>query len=527
MTKARASTVFSPHLCPLRVAIAVIFGVWSVWASCFSSAADDAPLKERATVAEKPVEEVQVLVTDREDNAIEGALVTKLNWLQNADAEVAEPIFSNNEGVFRFPKPVEGDDSGYVMIYKPDYAVGAVNLAVMPAQVRLHRMKPVAVRIVGPDGEPVRGAEVSVGEVHFQDEFLQSNIAPTIREQTKVTTRDDGWAILRCTRPEFLESVNVKTSEYGTQTFASEFDERRFSVLQLHPTTSGVAKLEHSSGDVKGWKIIGTKINYDEGFHEKESDTAEGTDHLLPVSVEQIGEFDGDGEAVLPHLLLDRESYFIVVDAERNLRSGLTSKGTLGENTLVANVKPLASESGRVFFGYVREEKSEKPLEGVEVSLHMQDRIGLKPISVTSDQEGRFEAKLCEGTWQINLVHAPQHHYKPRGMAAWFVINDQSGPQLDDFTLSPGRLLKGKIEGVKLALHRARWIQVYFDESKDYQNSAFGKYDPEGNFEVTVPVGETPAAFQIVSREGYDGSLEILSANPFRLGPTVAENDAQ
>jgi len=167
---------------------------------------------------------VAATVTDRDDKPIEGAKVVALRWFDQGDAD-APVVLTNAEGEFEFAinegkNTEESHLSNYVIIHKEGYAVGALNLDHLPARARLWPKKPVAVRVLDAQQKPLAGARVTLGEIGFDDEFLHANIPPSLAEEIGVISRDDGWAILRSARPEFVHSVTVAAEGFGTQEFA-------------------------------------------------------------------------------------------------------------------------------------------------------------------------------------------------------------------------------------------------------------------------------------------------------------------
>ena len=427
---------------------------------------------------------IEAVVTDRDDNPIEGATVSALEWFEGA--EVQRPKFkTDSSGVFRMPALNESQ-SGYVMIYKPGFCVGALNMRALPARARLHPMKPIALRIVDADGDPVSDAEVSLGDVSFHDEFLQAFPPPALKEMTTVKSRDDGWAILRACRPEYLLQVNVESKGYGIQTFGGPFNDKKFVVLELDRTVPANIKIESDFGSVDGWTVMGFPYNFAERNFSSDGRVDKQTGHMLPISVAERATVDNDGVASLKHMLLAEPIHLLLLDDELNKRACETIVATKKDDEFVFKPLPLLKDKHQTYFGFVRDQENQEPIEGVRLKYFSYTSLNTQEVTAVTDSSGRFELELCNGNWVLDVLTVPENYSDFLNQRINVEIGDDTESKLPDIQLFRGKTVSGRIEGVDLAIRRARWLHVSWSEHDGSEKVYYGKFLPDGSFNLRV-----------------------------------------
>jgi hypothetical protein len=322
----------------------------------------------------KPERVVQAMVTDREDRPIEGAQVSRLHWFGQDQSDEPQ-ILTNARGEFDFA--VEGDSrdrvlANYVVIYKEGYALGALNLDTLPARARLWPKKPVALRIVDAQQRAVAGARVALEEVGFDDEFLHANVPPSLDQATGTISRDDGWAILRSTRPEFLHSVRVDAEGYGSQSFACRFSVSKFKVLQLWETSLATLKVLDGEAAAAGWTVMATSNDWmaQSAGNEDWADKNLLNGNLLPTGISFTGTTDQDGRVRMEHALVRRRVNLLLFDTSKTWRgsgSVVALEHAQPDATLTAS--PSREQEGQEYTCRVLQSGSGEPVTDVKVTF--------------------------------------------------------------------------------------------------------------------------------------------------------------
>jgi hypothetical protein len=103
------------------------------------------------------------------------------------------------------------------------------------------------------------------------------------------------------------------------------------------------------------------------------------------------------------------------------------------------------------------------------------------------------------------------------------LIEEDGGHQLADLYVPKGKVIQGKIQGVDLAIRRARWIHVSWADDEGESGRLHGRFQPDGSFAVTIPESATADIFEIVAVGGGNDVLVIKSRDPLVL-TSSAEN---
>lgn len=473
-----------------------------------------------ANEAKESPEFLSGVVTDREGKPIQGASVVSIRWGGKEFAQ-QEVVQSNAKGEFQYPfTDIDMQlESRYVAIHKAGYAVNALNLAAQPAQVRLWPMKPVAMRIVDNLGEPVAGASVVANVISFDDEFLQSELPRELAKLNAVVSRPDGWAILRCTRPPDLQSVHVSKEGFGTQAFATSFQETRFNVFRLCETHKAVINLTRNGKPVDGWLVKGA---VGDGWVNSELDENRDpkNDQLLPVGIAFNAKTTEAGSVTIDHALIDRDMFASVIDAKRRYR------GTHGFRCLPDGPSPTldfqsrSDEVGKSYSVVVQDADTAERIANAKIRFWQnQDVIGDQPETV-SDKNGVAEVKLIPGYWSVYCKKAPDGYCAAIASEERFLAKEDVG-ELPAIKLWKGKTIRGKIVDADLTVPRTRWLHVDWEiaKAKDEvtEGKSYGSYDGSGAFQVVVPTAATPTAYRIVQHGEHQGTLEIRSSEPLEL----------
>ncbi len=475
------------------------------------------------TLAEAPVtRNVKAFVTDRDDRPIEGATVVPMDWLRvDDDRDDVQKAVTNSKGEFEFEIDERTTNSDYVMIFKEGYAVGALNLSVLPARARLFRMKAVPLRIVDAQRRPVANARVTIGEVGFDDEFLQANVPAAIAQLSAAISRTDGWAILRCTRPEFAQSVNVEVDGYGIQSFAGKFSDDNFHVLQLWDTMSIQVQIMNGPTPApKGWVVFATCSEFIEQIAGAEPSVAKNpiTGDLLPKGILLTRKTDAEGRIGIEHALMGRPMNLMVFDSNQDLRGVgriVSMEGQDGPYQL--RVSPSEVDEGQPITGQVVETSSGKAIAGVEVTYTQRQGLLWREVHATSKENGELSARLTPGTWYVEVAHAPAGYCNVVTSENEIVLPETGEHSLPEIRIPKAEMIRGKIEGVDLAIRRARWIHVTWSAGADQTGEIRGRFQADGRFEIAIPHGSTAESFSIVAVGGGSDQLEIQSHDPLVL----------
>ncbi|MGB7347245.1 MAG: hypothetical protein WBD20_23685 [Pirellulaceae bacterium] len=466
-------------------------------------------------------------VTDRDDKPIEGAEVAWLDWF-DPNAEKPVDAVTDQNGEFEILERV-GKDSSFVIIHKTGYAVGAMNMAYLPARVRLWPMKPVALRIVDPQQQPVEGAIVTLANVHFNEEHLEANVPANLAAQTQAVSRADGWAILRSVRPEFLESVAVTAEGYGNQTFTAEFGEKKFHVLQLWESTKLQVQILEGDTPAKGWKLTASPDGEAFGGDPLAAiKTNPINGNLLPSGINFFAATDNEGRLTIPNALVRRPVMYYLVDSADQLRSSKSITAD-GEETKAVTIKvrPPIKEIGIEVTGRLVDAKTGDPIGGIELSFTNYNEFPYPTNAATSTDNGDVAVALTPGLWRWTVVKKPAGKHIRVDDAAEFLIDERS-MKLPDLKIHvrPSQTIKGTIRDVDLAIRRARWIHVSGTDADGTTTQEYGTFQADGTFAINFPADAKADGFDIVAVGGGSDTLVVVSENPLVLTSTAVDEDA-
>ena len=367
--------------------------------------------------------------------------------------------------------------------------------------------------------KPLAGAHVTLGEIGFDDEFLHANIPPSLAEEIGVISRDDGWAILRSARPEFVHSVTVAAEGFGKQEFATEFAEQKFHVLQLWPTTPAKVRVMVDDQPAADWKVVATTSDLlarDPAARIREERNGE-SGQLLPQGIALIATTDQAGIVEIKHALRHRSVYLMLIGPEGKWRgtATLAAKENSPEPTVLQG-QPDLQTVGKEYVAHVMDASSGDPVSGVDIVFQSQ---GLPPkvARATSDANGQVTAILSPGSWYARVSQSPAGYCETLTSKSQFVIPDQGERKLPDLEVPKGKTIDGVIRGVDLSIRRARWLNVGWTNKDGNSGKLSGRFRPDGTFSITIPTGAVAESFAIVAIGGGNDDLLMESKDPLVL----------
>ncbi|QDT10142.1 hypothetical protein [Planctomycetes bacterium K23_9] len=472
---------------------------------------------------------IQGVVTDRENQPIEGAQVAWMNWFSR-DEKGPVAAVTNDKGVFELEKS-KAESNQYVVIHKPGYAVAALNMNWLPARARVWPMKPVALRIVDQKQNPVANAVVTLASVHFQDEHLISNVPASLSKPTQAVSREDGWAILRSTRPTDVGSIAVTVDGYGSQTFAADLSKERFHILQLWETTSIDVTLTLDGEPAVDWivAVASDGNNFGAGNNNAAANNPINK-NILPVGVEFQGKSDSSGKLTIPHALLRRPIVIYVIDPKKKLRDTQTivPDGSPESSSIDMTIRPPAGQAGQALTGHVTNTDTNEPIPGISITLANYESAPYDQIEVVADEQGQISVSLTPGTWNWNIPKSPAGQVINMTSENRFVVTkgDTKLPKLKA-SVYKAKAIRGTIQDVDLAIRRARWIHVDWTSPTGASGNQRGTFNPDGTFAVDIPSNAVADSYKIVAVGGGSDPLRVVSKIPLVLTSDAAAENAE
>lgn len=489
-----------------RIAHSMIFLILLVWPlSVVGAENGDDRLDQSSEVTEGRL--VTATVTDRVGNPIEGAIIERIEWKSESKAPLA---WTNDKGEFRYPLQPKTGESDYVIIFKEGFALGALNLQALPARARLWPMRAIPFRVLDEQDDPVAGVTVAPQTISFVDEHLYSYLPPAIMKKVSVTTREDGWAILRCTRPEELVDVVVACSTRGSQTYCSNFANNRFTTLCLVKTIPGRLILREGDRPASGWRVIAESNDNHNRFDPNPVKTP-----ITPTGIVVDGITDLEGFLDIPHALDGDEFYFMVIDSDGTYRGQKSATLTKAESECEITFEPAAKIAGRLFHIPVRDAQTDQPIAGMKITFYKNDAVGDRQVT-ESNENGDISVRLTPGVWTAHCTEAADGYCKTIVNDAQWTVTTKSESPLAPLSFYKGTPLHGSIVNVDLAIRRTRWLHVHW-KLDEKSGRLSGLYRPDGTFTVLIPKNATAHTFEIVKPEGGSDELRIVKEEPLTL----------
>lgn len=466
--------------------------------------------------SETAIRIAQASVADREGNPLKDAEIYRLSWL---DESANPPVKSNDKGIFEFPVDTSlRPHSNYVIIYRAGYSLGALNLEALPAQARLHPRRPIAFRVLDPEGEPIEGAQVYPREMSFGDEFLHAYVPAELGRKKGAITREDGWAILRCVAPTSVVSLVVESEDYGSQIFLSNLSkDTKFRVLQLRETATLILEVRNGEQPAFGHRVVGT-ID-DRGW--RPWDDQNKVARKLPLRSSGIlcnQETDGDGRIRFEHAPTEIELKFLIVPEDRQRsEERIVKHSDAAEGVFRIQVKPEYADKLRNYTARIVDLGTGKPVAGMQLRFASNEMRSARCL-VTSGKQGEISPKLAPGTWSVHVEKAPPGYCKTLLSSSRIQVPEEP-LVLQNFEAVRAKEVKGTIRGIDLKLHRARWINAKWRDINDQSKAGnvYGTIFPDSSFEISIPVGSRVIEYSMVSHSDHDGKLSEVSQVPLIL----------
>ncbi|HEV3340378.1 MAG TPA: carboxypeptidase-like regulatory domain-containing protein [Pirellulales bacterium] len=442
---------------------------------------------QSANASDKVVAKLAGIVVDDQGAPIAGADVAYSWWVRGKNQSVAGK--SDDQGRFVLAPPeMVGGAAGTSAEIWAGIAGRRVAHEVLfadgkpPAEELRLTLRPaakVAVKVVGPDGKPVRKARLALPMV--TREGGRSTIVPeALLPCTDATTDDEGTATITAFDRGGLSELRVTTAEYGSQS--------------KHLAPSGQATGEplvvtlRSAGRVRG-RLISSEPDLIDGvaislisISRDPARAAEATIGSAVATSDKSGRFEvpAIAEGTIGYISVESKPgrpFLPDPPAETSLAAGQT-----------ANIEIPFRRAVQVR-GVIRQETTGKPLADVSVSLS-REGAGSSSSAIT-DSNGRFDFVLVSGPYNLFVISLPTHDvpgwFKQRHFQVPGGVNDLELPPVD-LVVARGRVVDGAGNGVagakiekaetKMESHGQLFESqaFWYSEPRELSTDAHGEY---------------------------------------------------
>ncbi|HEV3024298.1 MAG TPA: hypothetical protein VGX76_17605, partial [Pirellulales bacterium] len=407
---------------------------------------------------------LQGVVVDETGQPLEGADVFFLTFVTGKQVEVATQ--SDDEGRFGLAAPdeVEGGTewpAGVLWAIARGRRSTHQRLFWKPAEPHPESLRLVLpppaetmVKVVGPDDQPLVGAQITVPTVSDPD-GSNAPVPKRVAELTTVTTDGAGMAMLTSIGPDEVSAVEVTTPELGVQT---QYLQRSAPGTERNVTIK-LRRVGRIQGRIEAPDralVEGVGV-YVVSYPFEQPPPADFTLGSASVVSDADGKFEVPAlaEGKLMHIFASAplDQAFLSVPPENvSLVAGKTAELTIP-------LRPAVRVRG-----VVREKASGKPLVGVAVGL-LDGHGGSAGVPTSVD--GRFEFLHLPGQVRMYLFFG-----KPRELPGWFrqqILTLRVGEKELEFPAIELAVAQGRVvDGAGNAVAGARIAKaVYKHESPD------------------------------------------------------------
>ncbi|WP_442483698.1 hypothetical protein [Aeoliella sp. SH292] len=449
-------------------------------------------------------------VVDENDKPVADAmLVLSLRLGLGDDAWKVEGT-TNDRGEFELAVPTKWLERGAfyadrtLWVHAPKLAVGSVWAYEQldkgtgePLRVKLAPEQPCKFKVTNVAGTPI--AECRVRPHHWQSGHIPPD---AILDRIAGTTDASGVATVHGLTPKLARNYEVLSPSLGTQVFAVAAEQFTGDLpVQLAMLDAGTLEGQLECDDKSA--VANTRVSvYTTGHHGPGS--AEGTG---------VGTTDSEGRFRIDHLAEGLYALHARVPEGATLRPQLPDEVVIRANettTLNVPYSPTAIVRGQVVA-----RGADKPVGGAFVIVS--HGTWRQSESVTTDEEGKFEARVLPGRVRQQLVSMPKQFESwirvPGSNEMVEVALDSSPVELPPLELRQAQFVEGQLvdaEGEPV-------VEGIIGAMDGEMQVGYGRTEKDGKFKLQVAENQSITKFVLSVGRMYQLPAEVVSERPLVL----------
>lgn len=447
-------------------------------------------------------------VVDENNNPIAGAtLVLSLRMGLGDDAWNVEGT-TNDRGEFKLDVPAKWLERGAfytdrtLWAYAPKYAVATASAYQElergePLRLNLIPEQPLKFKVTDLASTPI--AECRVRPHHWRT----GHIAPeAILNRIAGTSDDSGVATVHGLPPQLPRNFEVISEPLGTQLFA--IDAAQYSADSPYPlvmlnagTLEGQLECDDKSA------VANVRVS------------ASTQAYQAPGSAEGMGmtTTDSEGRFRIDHLAEGRYGLYVEAPKFATVRPQLPEEVLIRANettTLDIPYLPTAIVRGQVVAG-----GTDKPISGAFVIVqHGNHR---QHENVTTDEQGKFEARVLPGPVRQQLISIPKEYESwvrvPTSNKMVEVALESSPVELPPLELRQAQFVEGRLVDAEDKPVADAMVVAMDGET----HAGYGRSEKDGKFKLQVAENQSITAFMLTVGSRYQIPAEVVSETPLVL----------